>query len=82
MSMQRVQGVLLFLVLVVNFARFRIVTRSYSSRPFLRALVPIIVPPRKIEINLPLPHCWLRDTITEKNMVDRYNIVPPVSHIR
>ena len=47
-----------------------------------------IAPPRKIEINLPLPHCWLRDTIIEKNLVDRFadktycNIVPPVSQIR
>ena len=38
--MQRAQGVLLFLVLAVNSAQFRvyIVTRSYSSRPFLCAL--------------------------------------------
>ena len=41
MSMQRVQGVLLFLVRFNNFAQFEIhgVTRSYSSRPFLCALV-------------------------------------------
>ena len=39
--MQRVQGMLLFLVLAVNSAQFQIyiVTRSYSSRPFLCALV-------------------------------------------
>ena len=40
MSMQRAQGVLLFLVHFNNSARFEIyrVTRSSSSRPFLCAL--------------------------------------------
>ena len=45
MSTQHAQGVLLFLVLAVNSARFRIlrVTRSYSSCPFLCTLDMYIV---------------------------------------
>ena len=45
MSMQRAQGVLLFLVRFNNSARFEIhgVTRSSSSRPFLCALGQTIV---------------------------------------
>ena len=40
MSTQRAQGVLLFLVLAVNSTcfEFYVVTRSYSSHPFLCAL--------------------------------------------
>ena len=46
MSMQRAQGMLLFLVRFNNSARFEIygVTRSSSSRPFLCALDNVYSP--------------------------------------